>query len=167
VSYNGLHPKQQGWKNMAAYYESPIGWFKIEETLGKLSWVGMVEQAVLSEESALELECKAQMQAYFSGALRIFDLPYDLGELSPFSKSIFEILLRDVVYGKRISYGDLAKAAHAAGAQRAVGRAMASNPITIVVPCHRVVAAKGIGGYAWSGRKKEWLLDFELAHLRG
>ncbi|NIZ47671.1 methylated-DNA--[protein]-cysteine S-methyltransferase (plasmid) [Entomospira nematocerorum] len=152
---------------MAGYYQSPIGWWKIEAVGEALTWVGMVDSVSFQEQATtLEQETMQQLDAYFHGRLTVFDVPYSLGELSPFSHQIFQLLLDHVGYGQRITYGELANMANAPGASRAVGRAMSSNPITIIVPCHRVVGRHQIGGYAWSTSKKIWLLDHELQHLR-
>lgn len=151
---------------MAGYYQSPIGWWKIEAMDQLLTWVGMVDSVSFQEQAtALEQEAMKQLHAYFEGTLQHFDLPYSLGSLSPFSHQIFQLLLANAGYGQRVTYGELANMANAPGASRAVGRAMASNPITIIVPCHRVVGRHQIGGYAWSTSKKIWLLEHELRHL--
>jgi len=71
-------------------------------------------------------------------------------------------LLREIPPGQTRSYGDLADDLGVAGAARAVGMANASNPVGVIVPCHRVVRSTGaIGGYAGGVERKRWLLDHE------
>jgi O-6-methylguanine DNA methyltransferase len=78
-------------------------------------------------------------------------VPLDLARVSDFDAEVFRALLR-VPAGKTVSYGDLAKAVGKPGAARAVGRAMANNPIPLLVPCHRVLAADGKpGGFSAYG----------------
>lgn len=147
---------------MATYYLSPIGWFKIQEVDGFITWVGMVHQAEHDYSSTpLEQEAVHQLTAYFNGTLKQFEVPYTLGNLSLFANNVFSLLLECVTYGTTITYSQLASLVNSAGAMRAVGRAMSSNPVSIIVPCHRVVASKNAGGYAWSLSNKIWLLEHE------
>jgi len=90
-------------------------------------------------------------------------VPVDLGAVtSPFRRRVLETLHREVEYGETVSYGELAVMAGRPGAARAVGSAMATNPVPIVVPCHRVLAAGGrIGGYGGGLDVKRSLLAIE------
>jgi methylated-DNA-[protein]-cysteine S-methyltransferase len=104
-----------------------------------------------------------QLAEYFAGTRKAFDLP-----IAPcgtaFQKRIWSELMR-VPYGETISYAELAKRAGSPGAARAVGRANATNPIAIVVPCHRVIGADGsLTGYAYGVERKRGLLDLERGH---
>lgn len=105
----------------------------------------------------------ARLAAYFGGALRALDdLEVDGGG-SPFQRRVWA-LLRAIPPGTTRAYGDLARDLGDAGASRAVGRANATNPIAIVVPCHRVIGASAkLTGYAGGVDKKEWLLRHEGA----
>ncbi|MBV8949835.1 MAG: methylated-DNA--[protein]-cysteine S-methyltransferase [Actinobacteria bacterium] len=87
--------------------------------------------------------------AWFAGADRELALRPDLTSVeSPFRRTVLETLRREVPWGETVTYGELAAMAGAPGAARAVGTAMARNPVPLVVPCHRVVASGGrIGGY--------------------
>jgi methylated-DNA-[protein]-cysteine S-methyltransferase len=77
-------------------------------------------------------------------------------------------LLRDIPFGETISYGELARRAGNPAASRAVGLANGSNPIAIVVPCHRVIGSNGkLTGYGGGLENKRWLLDFERSQLFG
>ncbi len=84
-----------------------------------------------------------------------------------FPRAVYETLQRDVRWGETVSYGELAEMAGRPRAARAVGNAMSRNPVPIVVPCHRVVAAGGrIGGYGLSGvPTKRFLLSLEGVEL--
>lgn len=91
----------------------------------------------------------AALDAWFAGEQRELDLTADLESVpSRFRRTVLETLRREVPWGETVTYGELATMAGAPGAARAVGTAMATNPVPLVVPCHRVVAAGGrIGGY--------------------
>ncbi|GAA3867998.1 methylated-DNA--[protein]-cysteine S-methyltransferase [Tessaracoccus defluvii] len=104
----------------------------------------------------------AQLTEYFAGERTAFDLP-----LAPrgtaFQQAVWAAL-RDIPYGETRSYGELAAALGRPGASRAVGLANGRNPISIVVPCHRVVGAGGkLTGYAGGMERKSWLLALELS----
>jgi AraC family transcriptional regulator of adaptative response/methylated-DNA-[protein]-cysteine methyltransferase len=90
------------------------------------------------------------------------DLPLDI-RATAFQRQVWE-KLRAIPYGETVSYGDVAKALGKPGAVRAVGRACATNPVALVIPCHRVVREdKSLGGYRWGLTRKKKLLDHEVA----
>lgn len=99
---------------------------------------------------------------YFEGAFEAIDeLPVDLRSLPPFQRAVLTAL-RQVPAGEVTSYGELAALAGRPGAGRAVGQAVRANPVAVVVPCHRVVAADGtLGGFASGLDRKRWLLAHE------
>jgi methylated-DNA-[protein]-cysteine S-methyltransferase len=103
-----------------------------------------------------------QLGAYFAGELREFDLPLaPLG--TPFQRAVWSAL-RDIPYGRTTSYAELAAAVGRPGAARAVGAANGRNPISIVIPCHRVIGAGGaLTGYGGGLPRKRMLLDLEAA----
>jgi methylated-DNA-[protein]-cysteine S-methyltransferase len=108
-------------------------------------------------------ETEAQLSAYFDGRLRAFDLPLDTGG-TVFQRSVWSELQR-IPYGQTRSYRDVASAIGKANAVRAVGAANSANPIAIVIPCHRVIAANGtLWGYGGGLDLKRRLLDLERAH---
>ena len=90
-----------------------------------------------------------QFDEYFAGRRDAFDVAVDLvpSSLSGFQCRVLEMLRDDVGYGETVTYGELAEMAGRPGAARAVGSTMARNPVPFVIPCHRVVAANGLGGY--------------------
>lgn len=83
------------------------------------------------------------------GRSDLTDLPVDLSgaDLSEFQRHVLVTLRAEVPYGETVTYGELAEIAGRPGAARAVGTAMRKNPVQLLIPCHRVVAADGIGGY--------------------
>jgi AraC family transcriptional regulator of adaptative response/methylated-DNA-[protein]-cysteine methyltransferase len=90
------------------------------------------------------------------------DLPLDI-RATAFQRQVWE-KLRAIPYGETVSYADVAKALGKPGAVRAVGRACATNPVALVIPCHRVVREdKSLGGYRWGLDRKQKLLDLERA----
>jgi methylated-DNA-[protein]-cysteine S-methyltransferase len=112
----------------------------------------------------------AQLAEYFAGQRRSFGLPLDWGGTSRLQQQVLGTLFDSVGYGETVSYGTLARRAGSRGAgaplpARAIGRIMGSNPVPVVVPCHRVVAADGLGGYSGGTgpEVKHWLLVLEGA----
>jgi methylated-DNA-[protein]-cysteine S-methyltransferase len=106
----------------------------------------------------------AQLTEYFCGERKTFDLPLAASG-TPFQHQVWEALLR-IPYGTTVSYGQLAALLGNPNASRAVGRANATNPIAVVVPCHRVIGTNGkLTGYAGGLPRKEGLLRLEQEHL--
>lgn len=108
-------------------------------------------------------KAQTQLGEYFAGRRTEFSLPVDLSGVSPFTQKVLGELQR-VGYGDVLTYGDLAERVGSPRGARAVGRVMASNPLPIVIPCHRVIARGGaLGGYSGGAglTTKQWLLDFE------
>jgi methylated-DNA-[protein]-cysteine S-methyltransferase len=118
---------------------------------------------------ALSADALTQLSEYFSARRRRFQLPLDWSATSRLQRQVLEVLFDSVGYGETVSYGTLARRAGSnRGAQlpaRAIGQIMGSNPIPLIVPCHRVVAADGLGGYSGGTglEVKRWLLTFEGA----
>ena len=105
-----------------------------------------------------------QLTEYFAGERRTFDLPL-AGAATPFQQRLREAL-SSVPFGQTITYGNLASLMDSPKAIRAVGRALGANPFHIIVPCHRVVGATTIGGYAAGTMIKESLLEHESSHYK-
>lgn len=105
---------------------------------------------------------RKELEEYFAGKRKRFTAPIDLSAVrSPFRRKVLKTL-RAVPYGKVTSYGQLAERAGSPGAARAVGTAMATNPLAVVIPCHRVIGAAGaLGGYSGGLSKKIKLLLHE------
>lgn len=125
--------------------ESPLGrlsLFEEDERLTALDWGA---KRSTGEPSALLLRARRQLEAYFAGKLTEFDLPL-APRGSPFELEVWR-LMQEIPYGETRSYGDLASELRAA--PRAVGQACGRNPLPILIPCHRVLAAGGaLGGYS-------------------
>ena len=105
-------------------------------------------------------EARRQMEAYFAGELTEFDLPLNMTG-TEFQKTVWRELL-NIPFGVTISYGELAERVGNPSASRAVGAANGRNPISIIVPCHRVIGSNGkLTGYGGGIERKEWLLAHE------
>lgn len=107
----------------------------------------------------------AQLDEYFAGSRRAFDLPLLLAGTG-FQGRVWRRLL-EIPYGRTISYDELARRAGSPGGSRAAGRANGDNRIAIVVPCHRVIRANGdLGGYGGGLSRKRRLLDLEAGGIQ-
>ncbi|MEM7129704.1 MAG: methylated-DNA--[protein]-cysteine S-methyltransferase [Chloroflexota bacterium] len=147
------------------YYDSVIGLVEIggtEEAVNTLYFVEKRRDEVASSppiEAAVE-----QLDAYFQSGRRAFDLPLKMRG-TDFQKRVWNQLL-SVDYGTTVSYLDIANALDHPKAVRAVGAANGQNPISIIVPCHRIIGSNGrLTGYGGGLWRKEWLLKHEGALL--
>jgi len=123
---------------------------------GPQGWVASIDDPHL-------LRAAAQLDEYFAGRRQAFDLALDLAG-TPFQRKVWEGLSR-VPYGATASYLGHAQAVGAGHAVRAVGTAIGRNPVSIIVPCHRVVGGSGaLTGYAGGLERKRYLLAFEAAN---
>jgi methylated-DNA-[protein]-cysteine S-methyltransferase len=111
------------------------------------------------EESPALKEAATQLEEYFAGERAEFDLRMEL-DGTPFQREVWSELSR-IPYGETISYGELARRVGRPKGPRAVGQANGRNPIAIIVPCHRVLASNGIGGYGGGLTVKRALLALE------
>ena len=105
-------------------------------------------------------QTEEQIREYFSGVRRKLDVPIDENVGTSFQKKVWQAV-RQIPYGQTCSYGEVAAMIGKPRAARAVGSAMACTPFPIVVPCHRVVSARGIGGYGGNLDVKEFLIAME------
>jgi methylated-DNA-[protein]-cysteine S-methyltransferase len=119
-----------------------------------------VPLAVVDEPGWLD-PARTQLREYFAGSRREFDLPLDWGLIGGFARDVLGTLYRTVGYGQVVTYQELADRVGQPGAARAVGGAMGANPIPVVVPCHRVLAADGLGGFGGGLETKRRLLELE------
>jgi methylated-DNA-[protein]-cysteine S-methyltransferase len=118
----------------------------------------------------LAAAARSQLTEYFRGHLEQFDLPLDWHATRGPQRDVLRVLAGSVGYGQTIRYGELASRAGLSAHDdsipaRTVGQIMGSNPIPIIVPCHRVLASDGLGGYSGGGgvEVKRWLLILEGA----
>lgn len=131
--------------------DSPVGRLTIFEEDGSLTaldWGGKSS----GKATPLLVEAKRQLGAYFAGKLKNFSLPLSPAG-SSFEQRVWQ-LMSDIPYGETRTYGDLARDLTLdprTGAARAVGGACGRNPLPILIPCHRILAAQGLGGYSGSG----------------
>ena len=116
----------------------------------------------LKEDTGPNLGLMRQLDAYFAGKLRQFTIPLDLRGTS-FQRQVWDLLC-GIPWGKTRSYGQIAQALNRPKAARAVGRAVGTNPVSIVVPCHRVVGSDGsLTGYGGGLDRKVALLKLEAS----
>ncbi len=126
--------------------DTPVGRLGIAERDGhiiRVSWSASAQ----GEPTPLLAEAARQMAAYFAGELRDFDLPLDPGG-GELEARVFDAM-RAIPYGKTRTYGDIAGDLGTYGKE--VGQACAVNPIPVIIPCHRVLSATGLGGYSGQG----------------
>ncbi|MFJ5553414.1 methylated-DNA--[protein]-cysteine S-methyltransferase [Streptomyces sp. NPDC093225] len=156
--------------------DSPYGPLTMVATDGILSAMYMSDQRHRPAEESFGVrvapeedpfaEAARQLGEYFAGERTVFDLPLRL-EGTDFQRSVWEQLTR-IPYGQTRSYGDLATSLGKPGASRAVGLANGKNPVTIIVPCHRVIGSSGsLTGYGGGLDRKQRLLAFERGAAAG
>lgn len=129
----------------------------IEYTSGLRSISFVKSKDTIKERKTLDITF--ELELYFKGEKIDFSCDVDISHLSPFTQEVLEET-RKIGYGKTIPYSELAKNIGCRGA-RAVGGALARNPIPIIIPCHRIVAKNGIGGYSAGVDIKTRLLELE------
>ncbi|HST55478.1 MAG TPA: methylated-DNA--[protein]-cysteine S-methyltransferase [Solirubrobacteraceae bacterium] len=157
--------------------DSPLGNLLVAATKRGLVQVAFPEQqvdTVLDElaarispriiESPASLDpIRRELDEYFAGTRRNFDLALDWALIGPFAKRVLHAT-HDIPYGHTLSYAEVATHAGSPRGSRAAGNALGSNPLPIVIPCHRVLRSGGaLGGYAGGLDKKRWLLGLEGA----
>ena len=150
------------------FYKSPIGEIEIKGTGKEICSVNFVKGRKRGSAASLSpalRECVKQLNEYFKGKRRIFELMLMMGG-TDFQKTVWLSLL-GVGYGETASYGDIAKSIGRPKAVRAVGNSNRLNPIGIIVPCHRIIGSTGdLTGYGGGLWRKEWLLEHERKHLK-
>lgn len=143
------------------YYESPIGNLRIvveENSLVALDF--MEDEKKQSDEHTYINEVKKQLDEYFKGKRKLFDLKIKING-TDFQSKVWNELAK-IPYGETISYKELATRIGNDKACRAVGNANNKNKISIVIPCHRVVgSSQKLVGYAGGIEKKKWLINHE------
>ena len=141
-------------------YKSPIGPLYIGEREGAISHLMFRPLDGTPGETPLLKRCAEQLDAYFAGVFQTFDLPL-APEGTSFQRRVWETL-QTIPYGETWSYKTLAQAADCPRGYRAVGLANNRNPISILIPCHRVVGASGaLTGYGGGLSNKAHLLELE------
>ena len=146
------------------YYPSPLGMLRITYEGSVLFTLDFCRE---QGTGPIPEDAKRWLDRYFAGLdpgkIRAFRFP----EVSAFRRNVWELLL-EIPYGQTVTYGELAEKMAARGfgkCPQAVGGAVGSNPISLMVPCHRVVGSGGrLTGYAWGLERKKALLDLEQGH---
>ncbi|MCB0805821.1 MAG: methylated-DNA--[protein]-cysteine S-methyltransferase [Bacteroidales bacterium] len=144
-----------------ATYKSLIGTIRIESTNTGISKLIFSEEtkSPVSQNSVIN-NCIAQLASYFEGTLHAFDVPLDLAGTA-FQQTVWREL-QNIPFGKTISYLDLSKKLGDPKKIRAAANANGKNPVSIIVPCHRVIGSDGsLTGYAGGLWRKQWLLEHE------
>ena len=144
--------------------ETPIGRLVLESDGDVLIGVRLPNERRHTRRDAEDVplvlkETATQLEEYFAGERTAFDLPMEL-DGTDFQREVWNELTR-IPYGETISYGELARRVGRPNGPRAVGQANGRNPIPIIVPCHRVLASNGIGGYGGGLKVKRALLAVE------
>lgn len=147
----------------------PLGALTVGVTDAGLALVAFGDAPHIAERAAARLgttadaaapgEAVEQLAAYLAGELRVFTTPLDWSLTSGTQRRVLEALFGTVPFGATVTYGELA--ARSGTVARGVGSIMGSNPLPVVVPCHRVLAADGLGGFGGGRATKEWLLALE------
>ena len=155
----------------AAEIGSPIGRLVVARTDRGIARVGFPEEPAALDELADEGELVwdrgalepflRELRDYFAGSRKRFTVGVDLSRVRGFARRALAATAR-VPYGSVATYGEVAARAGSPRGARAAGNALASNPVPILVPCHRIVpAAGGIGGFGGHEERKEFLLRLE------
>jgi methylated-DNA-[protein]-cysteine S-methyltransferase len=152
-------------------YESPFGKLTLTASRRGLDGLFFPGRAHDLTEVAVHREqfeqAFRQLDEYFAGTRRHFDLLLDVSEGTPFQQAVWREL-RAIPYGETITYGELANRVGRPDRLRAAGAAVGRNPLPIIIPCHRVIAADGnLTGYLGGLHRKQALLDTEDAVRRG
>ncbi|MDP3952219.1 methylated-DNA--[protein]-cysteine S-methyltransferase [Microbacterium sp.] len=150
---------------------TPVGHLTVVsdgESITRVAWRSAPQSKNDSPQDPVLVEALRQLRAYFDGRLARFDVPFDLGRQTDVTRAVLTALAETVDHGESITYGELAARSGTSIPARGVGAVMGANPVPIIVPCHRVVASDGLGGYSGgdSGQglvTKRWLLEFEGA----
>ena len=159
-------------QSQSIHVESEFGTFRLSAVRGVLTQLFLPTQFSLESQStnrgtlsALLEEAAEQLQAFFAGTLRQFDVPLDATSGTEFQRRVWHEL-RCLPFGSTTSYSQLAARIGRPEAARAVGAANARNPIPIIVPCHRVVGSDGsLTGYAGGTQLKQRLIEHETKAL--
>ncbi len=151
--------------NTCSFMHTPIGELTVVESDGALVGIHFGRTGAGTALVEPRSQVHRQLQEYFSGTRRAFDLP-----LAPrgtaFQLSVWNAL-QDIAYGQTRSYADIARIIGRPSAVRAVGAANGANPIPIVIPCHRVIGSSGsLTGFGGGLEMKRRLLDFEAGYRR-
>jgi methylated-DNA-[protein]-cysteine S-methyltransferase len=151
-----------------SYYSSPVGTLKIACTDQHVQAVIFLDDNEIAgnDEHLLLQTCCQQLDEYFAGQRKEFDLPLEQPGTG-FQQKVWQLLLK-IPFGKTVSYNELSKQYGDVKAIRAVASANGKNNLAIIVPCHRVIGSnQSLTGYAGGLWRKKWLLEHEAKHHSG
>lgn len=148
-------------------YASPVGVLGVlagPAGLRAVDW-RLGRGAAAGEPDETVRQVLTQLAEYFAGHRRRFDLALDLPPMPPHTRAVLDAMA-SIGYGETVTYGELARRSGTELPPRAIGSIMAANPVPLVIPCHRVVASLGLGGFSGGepGHElatKRWLLEME------
>ncbi|WP_217182804.1 methylated-DNA--[protein]-cysteine S-methyltransferase [Streptomyces sp. AC495_CC817] len=154
-----------------ATLKTPVGLIGVVSdgsAITRVTWRSVAPVGADAGPDALLDEALAQLRAYFDGEREGFDLPVDLGVQTEATRAVLTALHESVGPGETITYGELAARSGTTIPARGIGAIMGANPVPLIVPCHRVVAGDGLGGYSGGEpgqglQTKRWLLEHEGA----
>jgi methylated-DNA-[protein]-cysteine S-methyltransferase len=150
-------------KRHSIYFSSPLGAIQISGTNAFITDVKFAEETETNDTDAPDFlfECQKQLEEYFAGKRKKFELPNLKPEGTAFQKKVWSEL-KKISYGTTTSYNSIAKKLKNPDSVRAVGHANGKNPIAIIIPCHRVISEDGkLTGYSGLLWRKQWLLNHE------
>ena len=143
------------------FLKTPIGWLEIQASSLGVTHVLFIENRTPEENpNSITKKCKQELEEYFNGTRKAFTLPLDQ-KGTDFQLSVWKCL-EEIPFGQSLSYQDIALKIDRPKAMRAVGTTNGKNPISIIVPCHRVIGSnQRLTGYAGGLDRKAWLLNHE------
>jgi methylated-DNA-[protein]-cysteine S-methyltransferase len=155
------------YKSSFLHFQTPIGMISLHGDKMRITRI-VIDGIVTGEDQSpavtpLLVRAKTQLQEYFDGKRQSFELPIDRDQLKGFQQEVLEVA-SSIPFGEIRTYGQIAALLNKPKASRAVGTALARNPLPILIPCHRVLAADGhLTGYlgAKGVGSKKWLLELE------
>jgi len=153
-------------EHFVATVTSPVGRWGVEGTERAITRVWMPNEhprATRATTPVAVAEAAHQLAEYFAHRRRDFTIALEDVEATDFQREVWAALSA-IPYGEVRTYGEVARSIGRPRASRAVGQANHVNPWPVIVPCHRVVAADGLGGYGGGAAVKEYLLALERAH---
>lgn len=145
--------------------ETPVGFLNLSTDNEKLYTVSFSATPVTSSKyvPAVIQQCVSQLEEYFDGSRKEFDLKLNLAGTT-FQKKVWEYI-QNIPFGETATYIEVAEALGSKKLTRAVGLANSKNPIPIIIPCHRIIGSSGkLTGYAGGIERKKWLLQHELKY---
>ncbi len=145
--------------------ETPIGNLCISENSGKIVKINFTDELIstfetVKKSSQAMKKAVEEVREYFDNERKEFDFDFAFSSGTSFQVSVWKVT-KKIPYGEVRTYADIARKIGKPKAYRAVANALGKNPLVIVVPCHRVISKKDIGGFTSGVWRKEWLLHHE------